>query len=391
LSDSLDPSDQGPLPRILCCDIDAFYCQAAQLTWPDRLRGVDLLLVGGHPGRRGVVVSCSYAARQFGVHSAMPMASALRLCPDATAVPVPWATVRRKSREVFAVLRRSCERMERSSIDEGYLLLGDDAGPTEAAAHGIRDAVQAETAITISIGGASVRFLAKMASGLAKPRPGTGATGILIVPPGGEYEFIGAQPLGDIPGIGPSFLQSLQRRGISSVAAARRIDLPTLTLWLGPARARFLHDRVRGIGGSHVADGREQRKSISAEETFSRDLHALDDLERELGVLVADVGRTLRKEGLRARTVGVKLRNREFRDRQRNRTLPEAVETDAVLLDVARSLLAELRERQPGYVRLLGVTLGSLEPPPRAQQLTLPGIARPLETDEDRRAHGPTG
>jgi DNA polymerase IV len=378
-------SDPSAAPRILCCDIDAFYCQAAMLTWPERLRGVDLLLVGGHPGRRGVVASCSYEARRLGVHSAMPMATALRICPTATAVPVPWATVRRKSREVFEVLRRHAARMERISIDEGYLLLPEDAGPTREAAHRIRDAVQQEAGISLSIGGASVRFLAKIASGLAKPRPSTDADGVFIVPPGAEYEFIGDQPLAEIPGVGRAFLQDLQRRGVSSVAAARRIDLATLALWLGPARASFLYDRVRGIGSSTVSDGREPRKSISSEATFERDLYDTAALEHELGPLVADVGRTLRKVGLRARTISVKLRSSDFRDRQRNRTLPEAVETDAVIGGIARALLHELRERQVGYVRLLGVSLGSLEAPVSAEQLSLPGIAPPRESDEDRR------
>lgn len=378
-------------PRILCCDIDAFYCQAAQLTWPDRLRGVDLLLVGGHPAKRGVVASCSYAARQYGVHSAMPMATALRLCPDAVAVPVPWATVRRKGREVFRVLKRWAERLERVSIDEGYLLLPADAGASDEAAHRIRRAVREEAGIVLSIGGASVRFVAKMATRYAKPTPGSGANGVYVVPAGAEFEFVGRQPLGDIPGVGRAFLQDLARRGVGSVAAARRIDLATLELWLGRSRARFLYDRVRAIDSTPVGDGREPRKSISSEETFERDLYAIDALEHELAALVADVGKSLRRLGLRARTVSVKLRSSDFRDRQRNRTLPEAVETDRVLFEVARQLLHEVRAVQRGHVRLLGVGLSGLEGPGTAEQLAFPEIIPPLETDEDRRMAAGTG
>ena len=115
--------------RLLCCDIDQFFCQAAYLTWPDRLAGVELLVVGGHPRKRGVVASCSYAARRLGVRSAMPMATAFRICPDLVAAPVPWPMVKRKSREVFAVLRRHALALERASIDEGYLLLPESEDP----------------------------------------------------------------------------------------------------------------------------------------------------------------------------------------------------------------------------------------------------------------------
>ena len=373
-----------PSPRILCCDIDAFFCQAAYLAWPEKLKEVDLLLVGGHPERRGVVASCSYAARQRGIHSAMPMATAVRICPEATAVPVPWGTVRRKSREVFAVLRRFAARMERVSIDEAYLLLPPSDEPTEAVAHRIRQAVRDETNVTISIGGASVRFVAKMATRFAKPKPGTGATGVFIVAPGDEHEFVGAGALDDIPGIGPAFLGTLERSGVSTIASARKIELRTLTLWLGPSRAQFLYDRVRAIDPTPISDGKESRKSISAEETFERDVYTMDALERELQTLVADVGRSLRKLGLRTRTVSIKLRDSEFQDRQKNRTLPQAIETDRVIYDVARELLHQVRKLRPGPIRLLGVSLSSLEGPGSVEQLAFREIAPPLETDEDR-------
>lgn len=370
--------------RILCCDIDAFFCQAAYLAWPDKLRDVELLLVGGHPERRGVVASCSYAARQRGVHSAMPMATAVRICPEATAVPVPWVTVRSKSHQVFTVMSRFAERLERVSIDEAYLLLPRSDEPPELAAQRIRQTVQEEADIAISIGGASVRFVAKIATRHAKPKPGSGATGVFIVPPGGEYDFVGRQALGDIPGIGPAFLQALERRGVASIAAARRIDLHTLTLWLGPSRAHYLYDRVRAIDPTPVSEGKEPRKSISSEETFQRDLYGMEALEGELETLVADVGRTLRKLGLRTRTVSVKLRDSEFQDRQKNRTLPQAIQTDRVIGQLARELLHQVRKLRPGPIRLLGITLSSLEGPGSVEQLTFREIIPPLESDEDR-------
>jgi DNA polymerase IV len=204
------------------------------------------------------------------------------------------------------------------------------------------------------------------------------------VPAGAEYDFVSHRDLSEIPGVGPAFLQALERRGIGTIASARRIDLPTLTLWLGAARARFLYERVRAVDPSPISDGREPRKSISSEETFERDILEMEALERELEVLVADVGRTLRRSGLRARTIGVKLRNSEFRDRQKNRTLPQAVETDRVIFLIARELLHETRRHHPGYVRLLGVSLSGLEGRGFAEQLTFPEIVPPLETEEDR-------
>ncbi|MDP9348005.1 MAG: DNA polymerase IV, partial [Gemmatimonadota bacterium] len=366
-------------------DADAFYCQVAYLTWPEKLAGVELLLVGGHPEKRGVVASCSYAARKRGARSAMPMATALRLCPEAVAVPVPWANVRRKSREVAAVLRRFTERLEMVSVDEGYALLPESPEPLEEVARRIQQAVKEETRITVSIGGGTSKLVAKLATSRAKP------AGVYTVPEGGEYDFVGTHALGDLPYVGPAFLRDLEKRGISSIEAARRMELNTLTLWLGPARARYLWASVRAVDRAEVSTGDEPRKSISSETTFERDLLDPDALGESLRELVADVGRSLRKIGYRARTVTVKTRGSDFQDRQKNRTLPQAVETDAVILGVAAELLAELREARPGPVRLLGVGLSSLEGPGSWEQLTFVEIVPPLETDDDRRLHAAPG
>jgi DNA polymerase IV len=347
---------------------------------------VELLVVGGHPARRGVVVSATYPVRAFGVHAGMPMGTALRLCPQAVAAPVPWATVRRMSRDVFAVARGFALRLERASIDEGFLLLPDDGTPLEAALRRLREAVLRETGVRISVGGAAVRFLAKIAADRAKPRPGTGADGVYVIPAGAEAEWLGRHgALKDIPGVGPALLEELARRGVSSIESARAIDLNTYALWLGPARARFLWERVRGIGGREVAAGDERRKSISAEETFESDLSEWAALERELALLVADVGRTLRREGHRARTIGVKVRGSDFEDRQKSRSLSQAVQTDGVILGVALELLREARRLKPGPLRLMGVTLSSLEGPGSVEQLSFPEIVPPLESDEARR------
>ncbi|MBW3628099.1 MAG: DNA polymerase IV [Gemmatimonadetes bacterium] len=366
--------------HLLCCDIDQFFCQAAYLTWPDRLAGVELLVVGGHPRKRGVVASCSYAARRRGVRSAMPMATAFRICPELVAAPVPWPMVKRKSREVFAVLRRHAAVLERASIDEGYLLLTPGPEPLEVRAREIQRSVREETGITVSLGGShGLRFIAKMATRHAKPG------GVYVVPAGGELQFLDRHELGDIPGIGPAFLRDLERRGVSSIASARQLGPNTLSMWLGEGRARFLWERVRAIDTTPVAEDSGPRKSISSETTFENDLADREALEETLRELVADVGGTLRRDRLRARTIGVKVRGADFQDRQRSRTLPQAVETDAVIFGIARVLLQEARQRRPGALRLLGMTLSNLEGPGSVEQLAFPQIIPPLETEDDRR------
>ena len=366
--------------RLLCCDIDQFFCQAAYLTWPDRLAGVELLVVGGHPRKRGVVASCSYAARRLGVRSAMPMATAFRICPELVAAPVPWPMVKRKSREVFAVLRRHAAVLERASIDEAYMLLPESEQPLEEAAREIQRAVREETGITVSLGGSyGLRFIAKMATRHAKPG------GVYVVPAGGEIDFLDRHELRDIPGIGPSFASELERRGVSSIASARQLGPNTLSMWFGEGRARFLWERVRAIDPTPVEEDSGPRKSISSETTFERDISDHQALEEALSYLVADVGSTLRRDRLRARTIGVKVRGSDFQDRQRSRTLSEAVETDAVIYSVARVLLQEARLRRPGPLRLLGVGVANFEGPGSVEQLSFPEIVPPLETDEDRR------
>lgn len=363
-------------------DLDAAFCQAAYRAWPEKLAGVEHLIVGGHPERRGVVTSTTYPCRTLGIHAGMPMKTAIQLAPHAVAAPVPWATVRRLSKEFFSVVRRFGERTERSSIDEGYLLLPADVEDPEAYAQRVRQAVLAEVGVTCSLGVSRIRFIAKMATTHAKP--GHGGSGVHVVPASKEYDFVGRAKLGEIPYVGPALLEDLARRGVTTVASIRGLDLATLTLWLGRARAAFLYDRVRAIDPSGVSAEDEPRKSISSEQTFERDHRDLPVLERELEGLVADVGRTLRREHLFARAVAVKVRGSDFKDVQRHRTLAQFVITDEGILRVAKELLHELRSGQSSWVRLLGITLSGLEGPGAAEQMTLDPVVPPLESDDER-------
>lgn len=374
--------ESGPR-RILLVDCDAFYVQVAQLLDPEGAGRARLLIVGGSATGRGVVTSASYEARKYGVHSAMPTAHALRLCPDATVVPVPRGACVDKSREVRHALQRLAPVVQAASIDEFYL----DLSGTERLFHGealvetatrLREEVLRETRISVSVGGGTRRVIAKLATRRAKP------AGVFIVEPGAELDFLKTLELGDLPGVGPSLVEALRKRGLVRVEDALEVQMEWLQRWFGQRRGAWLHRRMRAQDDSEV-DPHESRKSISAERTFFRDLVSDEDLERRLLELSGSVAATLRHKRLRARTVTVKLRDSDFTTRQHSRTVPEMVESDAAIFDLARSLFRELRAERKGPARLLGVGLSGLSDPDDAQQLGLfQERAASHETERDR-------
>jgi len=380
-----------PAPRrILLADADAFFVAVARLVDPDGAGRAPLLIVGGSATGRGVVCSASYQVRKFGVRSGMPMAQAVRLCPQAACVPVPRRACGEKSREILGVLQRFAPIVAAASIDEFYLdltgterLYGD--APLATVAGTIRAAVIRETGLSVSIGGGTSRLVAKMAAGAAKPAQGSAGVGVQIVTPGEEGAFMRRFELGDIPGIGPKAQERLQRYGLRSVTDALAADMAALERWFGPREAAWLHDRVRGIDPSPV-EPHAEAKSVSREDTFPVDLHEDVALERELLRLVVRVAADLRGEGLRARTVTVKLRDADFTTRQASRTLPAPVESDRAIHAVARELFARLRRARRTGARLLGVSLSSFDGAEEAAQLTLFGGESPaaLETPRDR-------
>lgn len=376
------PEPDGPPRRILLVDCDMFFVQVARLEDPQGLGGTRLVLVGGSPTGRGVVTSASYEVRAYGVRSGMPTSEALRLCPDALVVGVPRGAVSRKSREIRAVLERLSPVVQTASIDEFYLdLTGTErllrGEPLVETAERIRRAVLAATDISVSVGGGTNRLVAKIAVRKAKP------SGVHVVPPGEEGAFLAGHDLADLPGVGPSMADGLRGRGLVTVEDALRIDVEWLTRWLGEGRGQWLHDRIRGLDRTPVAS-HEARKSVSSERTFGRDLETDREVERELVRLVGSVARTLRSNGLRARTVTVKIRDDDFKTRQAGHTVPDAVESDTAVLSVARGLLRELRARRQRGVRLLGVALSGLVDADTPSQLGLFDEAAGRETTRDR-------
>ena len=368
--------------RVLHVDVDAMFVRCAVMADPARLADEPLILVGGRPEQRGVVASASYGCRAYGVRSAMPMATALRLCPDAVVVPVPREMVRAKSRELARVLEAWAPVVTMASVDEAYLdLTGTEAlyhhEPLAATAARIQRDVGERTGLDVSIGGGSNRLVAKLATSFAKPR------GVFIVPAGEEEAFTGRLEIGDLIGVGPALREELRRRGVTTMQALRALDLSTLASWWGEERARWLWERCRGIDAAPVAE-EDVTKSVSSETTFPRDLAGTEELETALLAQVVDAARSLRRRGLYARTITVKLRDADFRDRSRSRTLAEGVQTEKAIFAVARTLLGDLRRQRETPARLIGVALTGLSGSGESAQGVLLEVAPPAESERDR-------
>ncbi len=357
--------------------------QVARLEDPEGAGREPFLLVGGSSAR-GVVTSASYRARAKGVRSGMPTARAFRLCPEAVVVPVPRGACAERSRAVRRVLSEHAPVVQSASIDEFYLdLTGTERMPggedLAGAAERIRKAVRAGAGVTVSLGGGTRRIVAKMAAGVAKP------DGVHVVAPGDEARFMARFDLKDLPGVGPAFAARLERRGLRTAAEAAAVEKEWLAQWFGRARGQWLWERARGIDPSEVAAS-ERRKSVSSERTFFEDLRDDEEIERRLLALCCSVGRQLRAQELRARTVTVKLRDHDWKTRQAGSTLPEGIETDRGLFQAAVSLLRELRARRRAPARLVGVAASNLVRQADGQQAAMFGNDGGKETEKDRDA-----
>ncbi len=360
----------------------------ARLVDPEGAGRAPLLIVGGAPGGRGVVCSASYETRQFGVRSAMPISRALRLCPAALCVPVPRGECSRKHREIRVVLERLAPLVQSASIDEWYLDLGGTetlyrGAPLAELARRIRAAVIAETGLTVSIGGGTSKLVAKLAVERAKPKPGNGDTGVHVVEPGAELEFMRQLALADIPGIGPRTAARLAERGLRRVQEVLALDDAALRRLVGARDAAWLERRVRGIDEAAVA-AHEPARSISRDETFDADIHDDVRLLGELGELVGRAGAELRDEGLSARTVTVRIRDMDFTTRQASRTVDELLSSDRALFALAKALLGKLRHARHVPARLVGVGLSSFTAPAPRQLDLLGAPPAALESERDR-------
>lgn len=338
---------------ILHVDMDAFFA-SVELARRPHLRGRPVI-VGG--SERSVVLAATYEARAFGVHSAMPMAVAKRMCPQAIVIPPDHSAYYDVSTAVMGVLHEVTSLVEQVSVDEAFL---DVAGarrrlgpPTRIAAM-IRERVRADHGITCSVGIATNKFVAKLASGHAKP------DGVLLIPKAATVEFLRALPVGALWGVGERTATNLERWGIRTVAELADSDVRTLQQAVGKTAGAHLYDLAWGRDPRPVSPGRDE-KSIGAEETFSTDVHDLRQVESKVLDLADRCAGRLRSHHLMARTVAIKVRTADFRTLNRSRTLPQPT-------DVAREMYLAARELLAGVdlgglpVRLIGVRAEGLVP-----------------------------
>jgi DNA polymerase-4 len=353
-------------------DLDAFYASVEQLRRPE-LRGKPVIVGGaGVTGERGVVAAASYEARPFGVRSAMPLSRARRLCPNGIFVPCDFHAYREASKSVFGILDHYSPVIEPIALDEAYLdLTGQEAlmGQPEAVAHRLRDEVKARCGLDLSIGVASCKLVAKVASELRKPR------GLVVVNPGSEAAFLAPLPLGKLPGCGPATAVRLERVGARTIGEVAAIPDPLLGELFGQY-GRLLGAHARGIDPSPVTPPGDP-KSISREVTFDRDQRDAAKVRDTALGLLQDVGQSLRAHGLSARTVVLKIRYQPFDTQSRQATLPYPTDRDDQLAGALRQLMeTQLDPSRP--IRLIGAGVSNLEA--GATQLNL------LETRSSRLA-----
>lgn len=341
-------------PSVLHLDLDAFFASVEQRDKPS-LRGRPVV-VGGL-GPRGVVSTASYEARVLGVHSAMPMGEARRRAPHAAYLTGRFAAYRAVSAIVMTVLRELSPLVEPLSLDEAFVDLAAGTGH-DLSVEGVRAigaAVRAEihdrTGLTASVGAASSKLLAKLASDLDKP------DGLLVVPPGDELSVLHPLPILRLWGVGPVTGQRLARIGVRTIGDLAALAPAELVDLFGQANGIGLHRLANGIDERPVVAAREA-KSIGAEETFDADVVDRSRLRAELEQLMARTLRRLTSTGHSARTVTLKIRYPDFRTLTRSSTLPAPTDEAGVLLRAARSLLAAADV--VGGIRLLGVALSGL-------------------------------
>jgi len=330
-------------------DCDAFYASVEKRDRPE-LRD-EAVIVGG--GKRGVVTTCCYIARIKGVRSAMPMFKALKLCPEAVVIKPDFSKYRAASQQILGMAGELTPLIQNLSLDEAWMdLSGTErlhkAAPALTLAR-LQARIERETGLTVSIGLAANKFLAKVASDLDKPR------GFSVI--GSEAQaFLAPRPVAILPGVGPAMVASLEKAGYRTVGDLARADIKALAERFGSHGLRL--SRLSHGEDHRAVNPREERKGISAETTFNEDLSALSDLEDVLAELSEKVARHARADGLAGRVVTLKLRTTDFRILTRRRTIPVPTQTAKTLFAVGRDLLA--REATGRPYRLIGIGMAEL-------------------------------
>jgi len=355
---------------VLHVDMDAFYASIEVRERPE-LAGLPVVVAGGTnaAGNRGVVLSASYEARVHGIRSAMPVAQARRLCPQAEFVAPQFARYAEISRGVMALFREISPLVEPLSLDEAFLDVGGSLRRLGMSSAGIGEWIRGQVydtyRVTCSVGVARSKFLAKLASGLAKP------DGLLVVPAGGVLEFLHPLPVSALWGVGRRTAEALHRLGCRTVADVAGIPLPALRRAVGVAAAQHLHELANGRDERPVVPDAPE-KSVGAEQTFSHDVADRAVLRRELLRLAERTTAALRCRSLCGRTIALKVRYPDFTTISRSRTLTGPTDSVQEVFGVTAELL-DSHLPFGAAVRLLGVRVEQLVKGAAAEQLTLDG------------------
>lgn len=349
--------------RILAhLDLDAFFAAVEELEDPS-LRDRPLV-VGGDPHGRGVVSTANYAARRFGIRSAMSAAEALRRCPQAVFLRPRPRVYRHYSDAVWSTVREVVPRVELLGLDEGYLDLAsatDSFARARSIAEAVQTSVRAATSLSCSLGVSTTKVVCKIASDRRKPG------GITVVPPGSEARFLSPLPVRLLPGVGPRAEERLRGAGIERIGQLGALDDTGLRAVLPGQIGVVLRDRARGIDPRDLEQGAEP-VSISTEETFERDVSDPSLLHGELRRMGAELAARLAQSGLSARTVTTKLRYSDFSIRSRSTTLAAPIDEAERIGELACRLLDRGLRDRPGALRLVGVGVSGLSD---FRQLTL--------------------
>lgn len=335
-------------------DMDAFYASVEQADRPE-LQGKPVI-IGASPGKRGVVSACSYEAREFGVHSAMPISEAYRRCPSGHYLPVRMKRYQEVSAQIMSLFTRFTPEIRQISVDEAFLnMTGTEGlfGPPEKCAGTIKSLVRETTGLTISIGIAPNRFLAKLASEVDKP------DGLYRIKPGEEIPFIDSLELKDLWGLGKKTVERLRELNIPDTRSLRACREETLQRLLGEHSARYLYQVVRGIDPGLFRE-ETRSKSISNETTFSRDTRDQELIRKTLLELSDQVIFRLLSSGEQGNTVFLKVRFSDFRTTTVQRTIPSSPGSTEELHALALSLLEE-RWKGNEELRLLGLGVSGLK------------------------------
>lgn len=352
--------------KILHLDLDAFFCSVEELLDPS-LAG-KAFAVGGNPQGRGVIASCSYAARMCGVRSAMPAGKAIALCPGLIMVHHQHHLYGEYSDRVMAILEDTSPLVEKVSVDEAFVDVSDMPQPAGSIALDLQTRVDRETGLPCSIGVASSKLVAKIANdfGKAQIRTGRAPRQITVIPPGAESAFLAPLDIQALWGVGPKTAERLRSRGIKTIGQLTGLSLVELEAHFGK-NAQEVRDRSMGIDPSPIYTGQEP-KSVSNETTFHDDSDDEIFLLNTLRWLSDKVGYRLRRDNLSGSVITLKLRYSDFTTLTRQKALKQPVNTDDAIFDTVKSLLEE--NLMPGRpVRLLGVGVSNLQEP--AVQLSL--------------------